>query len=257
MNPLKLTSKIKALEAVFDSRVPACKPFAVRLDGVGFKRYTAKLQKPFDPSFTKALQETTIDLMSRFGTITGFCQSDEITLIGAPAPEHNPANLLYQGRIQKISSVLASFASGRFNEHMRLLGHTPAEPAVFDARVFSVDSWLDAAHVIVWRQSHDCRRNALHAIAQAHFPKADLEGKPIKAVIERLWREKGIDAYTAYPPENVFGSFVKRIRIASAGFNPKTGQNVPCKRVKVVAHSYDLTTEDPAELELFVQNPFF
>ncbi len=257
MNPLKLTGKCKAFEAAFDLKIPANKPFVVRLDGVGFKRYTAKLKKPFDPGFTKALQETTVDLMDRFGTVTGFCQSDEITLIGSPATENDSKNLIYQGRIQKISSVLASFAAGRFNEHMRLLGHNSTEPAIFDARVFSVDSWLDAAEVLIWRQRHDCRRNALHAIAQAHFTKTELDGQPIKEVIDRLLKEKGVDAYTAYPLENVFGSFVKRIKVTTSGFNPLTKQQVSVERFKLVARAFDLTTDNPDELENFVKNSFF
>jgi len=77
------------------------------------------LTRPFDMSFVRAMILTMNDLMAHFSARTGYCHSDEITLIFAPA---NPAlgqSHLYAGRIQKLASVAAAAASVRFNHHFQ------------------------------------------------------------------------------------------------------------------------------------------
>lgn len=253
----ELTKKIKGLEAAFEQHLKPNLPFVVRLDGCNFKAFTSRLKKPFDHSITKALQDTTIDLMSRFEATTGFCQSDEITLISPPATFDDPKNMLYHGRVQKIASVIASFAAARFNHHFRSHIPDPADTACFDARVFSVSSWLEATEVIIWRQQHDCRRNALASIVQAHFSHKFIAGKPLKDMVELLLKEKGVDAYTAYPPENVYGTFVKRVKEHYTALNPITGDIVPVERARLVAKAFDLNTTDVNMLEAFIRDPIF
>ena len=203
------------------------------------------------------MQDTTIDLVSRFGATTGFCQSDEITLISPPATFNDPKNMIFHGRVQKIASVVASSAAARFNHHFQSHIPDPGDTACFDARVFSVSSWLEAAEVIIWRQQHDCRRNALASIVQAHYSHKFIAGKPLKEMVELLLREKGVDAYTAYPPENVYGTFVKKVKEHSTAVTPITGLEVPVERARLVPRVLDLKSQNVDELEAFVKNPLF
>ena len=263
-NLTKLTNQIKILEKSFEQTLPGDRPFVIRLDGVNFKEFTKNLVKPFDPHFTEALKLTTIALIERTAAIVGFCQSDEITLISGPAADDDVKNHLYAGRTQKIASVLAGFASVRFNYYMNELRADastkisfPTQLGFFDARVFSVPDWLTAGDVLIWRHRFDCRRNALHSIAQAHYPPKSIEGHPIKDIIERLLTEKGIDAYTNYPSENVFGYFVKKIQVQIEGINPKTGEILPTIRNRLAAKSFDWTEEYPENISKFVSDPFF
>lgn len=258
-NVTKLTKNIKSIEKSFEHVLPGDKPFVVRLDGVNFKEFTRNLIKPFDPHFTEALKLTTEALVERTAATIGFCQSDEITLISGPAAVGDSKNHLYGGRTQKIASILASFASVRFNHYLTKLKPetNKLDMGFFDARVFSVPDWETAGEVLAWRHRFDCRRNALHSIAQANYSSKSIEGQPIKEVIERLLKEKNIDAYTNYPNENVFGCFVKKIQVQVEGKNPKTGEIIPTIRNRIVSKSFDWTEENSEEIVKFVSDPFF
>ena len=257
-NVTKITKNIKMIEKSFEHILPGDRPFVVRLDGVNFKEFTKNLVKPFDPQFTAALKLTTEALVERTAAIVGFCQSDEITLISGPASEGDSKNHLYGGRCQKIASILASFASVRFNQYLSELKNTTERSnGFFDARVFSVQDWETAGEVLLWRHRFDCRRNALHSIAQAHYPHKAIENQPIKDVIDRLLKEKGIDAYSYYPSDNVYGSFVKKQRVQIEGKNPKTEEIIPTIRNRIITKSFDWNAEDSEEIVKFVSNPFY
>lgn len=261
INVTKLTSHIKSIEKNFEHVLPGDKPYVVRLDGVNFKEFTRNLIKPFDPNFTEALKLTTAALMERTAATIGYCQSDEITLISGPATGGNSKNHLYAGRTQKIASILAAFASVRFNYYLSKLRPdldiSVTNLGFFDARVFSVPDWESAGESLIWRHRFDCRRNALHSIAQAHYKPQEIEGQPIKEVIDRLLKEKKVDAYTAYPNDNVYGTFVKKIQVRIEGKNPKTGEIIPTIRNRIVSKSFDWTEENSEAVVKFISDPFF
>jgi tRNA(His) guanylyltransferase len=94
-----------------------------------------------DARLTRCMVKTTIDLVEKFNAITGYHQSDEISIVFAAAnsPEEiaakaeaeacEPAkkkqrnkkqlkNHPYNGRVQKLASVAASYASSRLNYHL-------------------------------------------------------------------------------------------------------------------------------------------
>jgi len=254
----ELTCRIKDYERAFEKILPANQPFIVRLDGVSFKRFTSQLQKPFDPHFTEAMIRTTKDLMKRSAAVVGFCQSDEITLISAPAVSNAEKNFLYGGRVSKICSVLASLAGARFNHHLqKLVDRELPETGIFDARVFSAPDWLACADVLRWRHQFDCRRNAIHAILQAHYSAKELQGRSIKDMVEILRNDKGVDAFAAYPEANVFGTFVKRMEYEHNGYNPLTNTTVKTTRTKLEARSFDWQENDAQNQIDFVRDSFF
>lgn len=262
-NVKKITKNIKSIEKSFESVLPGDRPFVVRLDGVNFKEFTRNLVKPFDPNFTEALKLTTEALMERTAATVGFCQSDEITLISGPAAGDDSKNHLYGGRTQKIASILASFASVRFNHYLSQLRPeknrdlNPSHLGFFDARVFSVPDWETAGEVLIWRHRFDCRRNALHSISQANYSQKSIEGQPLKDVIDRLLTEKQIDAFSDYPKENVYGCFVKKVQVQVEGKNPKTGEMISAIRNRITSKSFDWTEEDTEEVKKFISDPFY
>ena len=266
-NVTKLTKNIKIIEKNFEHILPGDRPFIVRLDGVNFKEFTRNLVKPFDSHFTEALKRTTEALMERTSATVGFCQSDEITLISSPSTLGDSKNHIYAGRTQKIASILASFASVRFNHYLsqsrsELDGRKDfnlnvSKLGFFDARVFSVQDWETAGEVLLWRHRFDCRRNALHSIAQANYSSKSIEGQPIKEVIERLLKEKNVDAYKNYPADNVYGTFVKKEKYQIEGKNPITGEIIPTIRNRLVSKSFDWNEEDCVNIVKFVSDPFF
>lgn len=149
----EMAHRIQALQTVYEPTLPANQPYVLRLDGVAFRNYTAGMRKPFDPRLTRAMNLTTRDLMERCAARTGYCQSDEISLVFAP--ETTPMQIMYAGRVQKIASVMASWAAARFNWHISQVDWSDVDEmvrrraasglAVFDARVFATPDDIMAA----------------------------------------------------------------------------------------------------------------
>lgn len=149
----KVEGRIKALQEEYEQTLPAESPYVLRLDGVAFRSYTAGMRKPFDARLTRAMQLTTRDLMERCAARTGYCQSDEITLVFAP--EATPLQIIYGGRVQKIVSIMASWAAARFNYHIARMDWQDVEEeqkekigssqAIFDARIFHAPDDIMAA----------------------------------------------------------------------------------------------------------------
>jgi len=80
--------------------------------------------------------------------VQAYTESDEISLIFPPS-QGDTQSLPFSGRVQKIVSVAAGYASARFNRHMaaqsfELPGEAPLAERVsraeahFDARLFSL-----------------------------------------------------------------------------------------------------------------------
>lgn len=235
----------RALEHRYDRDLEADLPFIVRLDGVSFRRLTARLDKPFDKGFLSAMLKTSFDLLDYTPARTVYCQSDEISLVFAPGAAADHA-MPYSGRIQKLISVYSGFASARFTHHLQsLVPSGPSSIGWFDARAFSAEGPESAAKALLWRHRHDCRRNAVNSAGAANFPHNDLQGLGLAEVIQKLRDEKGIDFYSAYPPEAVYGVFLKRRQVAHVGLNPITGQKCPTVRTRPEARSFDLKATLP------------
>lgn len=65
--------------------IPASKFWILRLDGSTFTSFTRDLHKPFDVNFLRSMISTTNEMLEKFGAVTAYSQSDEISLIFAPS----------------------------------------------------------------------------------------------------------------------------------------------------------------------------
>ncbi len=151
----------------------------VRADGHHFSKVTAGFTKPLDLRITHAMQDTMADAMVEFGAITGYTQSDEITLVFPPCtiPEHVHPNA---GRVQKLGSRVAGFVSVRFLHHLKantfdtvkeakLIERVNAGKIYFDARVISFPTKMEVTNHFVWRSLYDCVRNSVSSLARVHL----------------------------------------------------------------------------------------
>lgn len=231
-----ITGFVRGLESKFEQTLNPKLPFIARLDGVAFRTLTKNLHKPFDPRMTEAMLQTTFHLVDRFNAQTAFVQSDEISLVFAPVEDASPP--LYGRRVQKIVSVLASYASAFFNKQMEFQG---GEIAAFDARVFECPDESAVMRAIYWRHTLDCRRNAINSICQHHL-RTSLHSRPQQELILEL-RRRGIEL-SQFDPFNIYGAFVKRIEIDHIGYNPITRQQIPTKRTRLEARSINWYHED-------------
>lgn len=169
---MTLADRMKDYEGVEAKR--RCGPedaVLVRLDGKGFSRFTRGLKRPFDPALSQLIIDTMRFVAEKSGPIAAYTQSDEITLAWLPGRAY------CDGRLQKLCSILASFASAYFNRHMdAMLPSKAGQVPVFDARAWGVPTLAEAANVFVWR-ARDALRNSVSMAAQAHYSHKQLLNK--------------------------------------------------------------------------------
>jgi tRNA(His) guanylyltransferase len=236
-------TRMKQLEQQFELAVGKDSAYIVRIDGVSFHTFLKGVKKPFDSRICNAMVGTTVDLVRQFNPVCGFTLSDEITLV-FPSVEleckeqKREKTHAYNGRVQKLASVTASFASARFNYHLshpasqwesensRLIEQMLGHRAHFDGRVVAFPNERSIADCILWRSCYDGFRNAISQISRVHFGHKLSQEKSCRMLIEALLKD-GIDVFKDYELHYLFGTFVKKEQFVLDGaVNLKTGEPV-------------------------------
>ena len=242
--------RLKELEAALELRVPADSAYVVRLDGASFHTFTRGMRRPFDARLTHVMDATAADLLLHFHPVTAYTQSDEISLLFARCdPTLDGSTHLYNGRVQKLCSIVAAYATQRFNAH--LAAHdwqTASDPDTLRDKVLGKGAWFDARVIPVtdqqavecfeWRHVFDCRRNAVMTVAQHHFSPKELKGVNRRGAIDML-RVVGVNLADEqrFPPRVLNGCFIKRVRVERTSVDPRMGENVTALRTATVAFS--------------------
>lgn len=241
-----LGNRMKAYEAPSTGRrVFKGQPLVVRLDGKSFHTFTKGLERPYDQSLSDLMVATMKALVDRFQANIGYTQSDEITLVFLSEPEDR-GDLNFDGRLQKIETLTASFASVYFNKHLRnYLPQKADELPIFDSRAFAVPNVQEAYHSLLWRQQ-DCTKNAISMAAQSMYKQSELQGKNGSELQEMMF-QKGVN-FNDYPFFFKRGTFARRegverelsyaeLQKIPAQYRP-TG---PVIRSEIVTHDYWLS----------------
>lgn len=201
------SDRMKDYENCYSIKVPNRSYMVVRLDGVGFSKYTKQFEKPFDDLLSNVMDATTIELCKAFNPKFAYTQSDEISLIFTTI-DNIDAELIFDGKIQKVSSILAGKATAIFNKKMLQMLTTlkygedevinkiklddfKEIDAFFDARVFVIPDLTEVYNYFTWRQQ-DCTRNSISMAAHALL-KGDLSGVNGDKKQERLFSEAGVN----------------------------------------------------------------
>lgn len=185
--------KTQDAAALFGAREDADKPYldptlpvVVRVDGVGFSKYTKGLVAPADDQFIEAM-DCAAHAMVRMipQTAYAFVQSDEISILVLPSTTWE---LPYGGGQQKLVSIAASAASTAFNARRAYDGGDAM--AVFDGRAFNVD-WDHVGDYFLWRQKTGWA-NSVTMTARTVFSHKQLAGVGVNDARQRL-AETGVD----------------------------------------------------------------
>ncbi|KAJ3377509.1 hypothetical protein HDU84_008572 [Entophlyctis sp. JEL0112] len=242
-----LAPKLKALEdSVEPNPVSRDLPFVIRVDAVAFSTFTQGIVKPFDVRLKDAMVATAVDLFAKFQPVLAYHHSDEISLVynAATSDEQGnkgggndavavdgkkrhwkhdadtPRQHMYSGRVQKLASVVSSYASARLNFHLskcdwsdrppsiqaRMIGHE----AYFDGRVCPVPDMKTAMECIFWRSNFDGIRNSISGIAQSHFSHKELHNKNLYQMISMLETMRSVNLSRDYGPKFLFGTWIKK-----------------------------------------------
>ena len=205
-----LGDRMKLLEsAEAGRRLMPLLPICIRLDGRSFSRYTGHLNKPFDTRMSSIMVTTTKLLFEETNAAMGYTQSDEISLV-LRQPSYE-SQVYFDGKIQKIVSVLAGYAAAIFNDYAvrTLAGCIPQESALFDCRVWNVPNEMEAANTLVWRQK-DALRNAVQGAARIAFSHKQCQDKSNIELMDML-SGAGVN-FSDYPDFFKYGTFVRRVK---------------------------------------------
>jgi tRNA(His) guanylyltransferase len=159
-------------------------PVIVRLDGKNFSKWTSNLTRPYDSRLSNLMIEMARFLAKETNAIVSFTQSDELTLI---LHEDSPESSIYfDGRIQKLTSILAAHASVFFNAKLpEFIPEKAGSNVVFDCRVFEVDSKETAIDALMSRHL-DGVRNSINNAGRTYFSHTSMMGQNIETVLKRL-----------------------------------------------------------------------
>jgi tRNA(His) guanylyltransferase len=183
-------------------------PLLARLDGRAFHTFCRGLRRPFDERLSECMHETARALVEEFHPLVGYTQSDEITLAWN-LPANDRAQYPFDGRFQKLNSVLAGFASSTFaRAALRLLPEKREQVPHFDTRVWQVPSLEEALEVFAWRED-DAVKNSVQMAAQSVASHRELHGKGRKDQLDIL-HAAGI-RWNDYPPFFKRGVYFHRV----------------------------------------------
>ena len=239
------------------SRVLPLVPVIARLDGRAFHSFTKGLHRPYDERLHSLMRETTRFLVEETNARLGYTQSDEISLVWYS--DDPKSQIFMDGKVSKMTSLLAAMATAEFNRHLPTYLPEKAERValcylatpVFDCRVFVVPTQTEAANCILWRVM-DATRNSIQMAGQANFSHKTLHGKSCDEIQEMLHSQKGINWSRDYPKWAKEGSFFQRRTITRA-FTATEIERLPAKHE---ARTNPGLTVERSEVKLLDMPPF-
>ena len=165
---------MKDFEVYSSLKVPKNSKIIVRLDGRSFHKLARDLNlvKPYDENFYRVMSKVCNDLFKEFSPVFVYTFSDEISLLLEKIP--------FDGRIEKINSVIASFTSSSFVLHY---DEDFKKPPSFDSRIIPISD-EDVLKYFKWRQDESWKNCiASHGIS---FLKSKYSNKRANDMITGL-----------------------------------------------------------------------
>ena len=201
-------------------RVPKNSKIVMRLDGRAFHQLARDLElvKPYDENFYRVISKVCEDLFREFSPLFVYTFSDEISMVFDKVP--------FDGRIEKLNSVIASFAASSFVIHYNV---NFKKPPAFDSRIVPVCD-DDIVKYFRWRQDESWRNCVnSHGISylKSKYSNSEANDK-IKGMnlseIHELLFENGINLndVETYKKRGI-GIYRKHKKIE--GFNKKENKN--------------------------------
>jgi tRNA(His) 5'-end guanylyltransferase len=198
-------------------------PVCIRLDGKAFHQWTRGLRHPYDERLHTLFDETAKFLVDASDAVIGYTQSDEITLILYNGSQPD-SQIFFDGRVSKLTSVLASMATAKFNALVpSILPEKRDRLAFFDGRVWTVPTEQEAVNCLLWREL-DATRNSIQMAAQALYSHKQLHQKNTAEMQAMLW-QKGIN-WQDYPARFKRGGYFQR-RVIERTFTGEEQAQLP------------------------------
>lgn len=207
MSKDSLGDRMKDYERREDRRFMNFAPVIARMDGRGFSKWTQGLERPYDEQLSQAMVSVTRRLVEETGARIGYTQSDEITLVFLV--EDIKQSMMFDGKLQKLCSVLAGMTSSMFvTECLSRVDTEISRRALqaphFDARVFQVPTKTEAANAVLWREKDACK-NAVSMAARSFYSHSELQGRSAAQMQEMIFaRGMNFNDYPAFFKRGTF-----------------------------------------------------
>lgn len=192
-------------------------PICVRIDGRAFHTFTRGMKRPYDENMANAMIDTMKYLVEQTNACIGYTQSDEISLI-----LRDDVDQLFGGRISKLTSILASMATAKFNEVIHKT-YQDKPLAQFDCRCWQVPNRIEAANEILWRE-YDASKNSISMAARAYYSDKQLMNKN-GAEKQDMLMEKGVN-WNDYPVFFKRGTYAQR-KVIERQLTDEEWNNIP------------------------------
>lgn len=197
-------------------------PIMARIDGRCFSAFTRGMERPYDKRLSTTMISTALELANETNACMTYTQSDEINLAWLqPVFDSEP---FFGGKIQKLTSVLASIATAAFAVKYRELFDAP-RIATFDCRVWNVPNPEEGANVFLWR-ALDAKKNSVSMLARCHFSHKQLLGLGQAAQLALL-DSIGV-VWEGYPDHFKRGTWLQR-RTTKRRFSAEEMDKLPPK----------------------------
>eukprot|EP00026_Physarum_polycephalum_P013869 Phypoly_transcript_14322.p1 GENE.Phypoly_transcript_14322~~Phypoly_transcript_14322.p1 ORF type:complete len:318 (+),score=54.72 Phypoly_transcript_14322:106-954(+) len=249
-------------ETTTSNKISPNQPFIIRLDGHKFSTFTKPFRKPYDERFAKAMLITAEKLLLHFNASSVYTCSDEITLI-FPAVTSEVQQIMHNGKVSKITTLSASYASVCFDRALReqpfdpaqeerLVEHLRDSVPHFDSRVFNLPSEQEVMNNLVWRSHYDCVRNSVSGLAAAYMTQRERHALNKEQLLQVLREKHNVD-WHGMNPHFKYGTLLKR-ETYDMPAKDRNGEDIVAQRTRVTSRSYDITFSE-ADVK-YVMNKF-
>lgn len=212
------------------SEIKAIPPIAIRIDGRNFKSTFEKLKfkKPYDEKFARAMADAAELFIRDSGLNPQFAYtfSDEVNIFFF--------KLSFQGRVEKLNSVIPSFFSSALTLKLGL-----KIPIAFDSRVIPLHR-NDLLNYLDWRQAEAWRNfvnsYGYYKLIEDGLSKSEavkrLKGMSASDIHDMLFK-RGLNL-NAMPIWQKRGILIKRESFEKIGYNPLEKKRVKAVRMRIV-----------------------
>ncbi|WP_406670927.1 tRNA(His) guanylyltransferase Thg1 family protein [Methanolobus sp. ZRKC4] len=224
-------------------------PVIVRVDGRNFRNALSRMEfeKPYDIRFASAMADA-IELFfknSGLSPVFAYVFSDEISFFFR--------ELAFDGRIEKIDSVVPSFMSSALTMLLK-----PDEPLSFDSRIIPVHRQI-VADYFIWRQA-EAWRNCINSYAYYTLLSEGMKEEDAAMHLKRkkssdmheILFERGINI-SKVPAWQRRGIMILRKEIEIKGFNPHLNVRTTSTRTKIFSDR-EIPLFSSEEGEAFLKN---
>ncbi len=229
---------MKDCEIFSNLKVPCGSKIIVRADGRNFSGLSnyLELERPYDKFFAKLMIDVCTDFFVEFSPSLIFTFSDEINVLLSEVP--------FNGRIEKLDSVFASFIAGSFTKnigkylnHFKQVDSTNLKPISFDSRVIPL-SCHGAIEYFKDRQN-EAWRNCLNGYSywklREEYGKSEaveILNKKKSSELHEILFERGLNI-SELPQWQRRGIGLYKKEISINGYNPLSKENVTSSRSKI------------------------